>query len=290
MIECVPNFSEGRNLSVVNEIVAAAKSGGAKVLDVNSDPDHNRSVLTFAGEEEKVFESAFQSIKKASQLIDLRKHQGVHPRIGAADVIPFIPMAGNSMDDCIRLAERLGARVSEELNIPVYLYGKAAQRLECVNLSDIRRGGYEELIKAIEDDPLRKPDFGPEKLGPAGASAIGARDFLIAFNIYLVSDDIPSAKKIARKIRESSGGLKCVKALGLEVAHHAQVSMNLTDYRVTPIDVVFNAVKAYAEEEGQKIWKSELIGLAPAAAFSTISPSKILLSDFTDRKIIENVL
>jgi glutamate formiminotransferase len=231
-IECIPNFSEARRPDVVDKIVAAIQSvEGAKLLDRSSDLDHNRTVLTFAGTPAAVEEAAFRAIRQAADLIDLNEHKGEHPRIGATDVVPFVPLAGVSMEECVLLARRLGERVGSELRIPVYLYEYAATRPERTNLENLRKGQFEGLREEIQSNPDRKPDFGPARLGSAGATVIGARDPLIAFNVYLTTSDVEIAKKIARAIRQSSGGLRYVKALGLFVEERAQVSINLTNYR-----------------------------------------------------------
>ena len=267
IVECVPNFSEGRRPEVVQAIVEAAASvPGACVLDVQSDGDHNRSVVTLVGPPEAVEEAAFRAIARAAELINLDEHQGAHPRIGATDVVPFVPVSGVTMEECVALAHRLGRRVGEELSIPVYLYEAAATRPERVNLADVRRGEYEGLKAEIETDPDRAPDFGPAHLGPAGATAIGARPFLIAFNVYLNTSDVSIAKRIARAVRHSSGGLHYVKALGLLVKGQAQVSMNLTDFRRTPIHRVMQMIRSEAARYGVAVTHSELVGLMPQRA------------------------
>ncbi len=215
LVECIPNFSEARRPEIVEAILQAITSAGVTVLDRHSDSDHNRTVITYVGAPEAAEEAAFQAIKKAAELIDLGQHTGAHPRIGATDVVPFVPISGVSMEDCVASARRLGERVGKELGIPVYLYEEAATRPDRVNLENIRRGQYEGLKAEIETNPERKPDFGPARLGPAGATVIGARHPLIAFNVYLATDDISIAYAIAKKIRQSSGGLPAVKALGI---------------------------------------------------------------------------
>ena len=226
-VECIPNFSEARRPEVVDKIAAAITSvAGARLLDRSSDLDHNRTVLTFAGPPQAVEEAAFRAIRTASELIDLNHHTGEHPRVGATDVCPFVPLSGVTMDDCVALAKRLGERVGRELGIPVYLYEYAASRPERTNLENLRKGQYEGLKSEIETDPDRQPDYGPARLGPAGATVIGARNPLIAFNVYLTTAEVEIAKKIAKAIRQSSGGMRYVKALGLLVDGRAQVSMN----------------------------------------------------------------
>jgi glutamate formiminotransferase/formiminotetrahydrofolate cyclodeaminase len=287
-IECVPNFSEGRRLEVIEALKAAiAAVPGNLVLDVHSDRDHNRSVITFAGPASTVAEAAFAAIRLAAGLIDLDSHRGEHPRIGATDVVPFVPLSGASLEDCVSLARQLGRRVGEELGIPVYLYEAAASRPERVNLENLRRGEYEGLRQAIATDPERAPDFGPSRLGPAGATVIGARPPLIAFNIYLTTADVSVAKKVARSIRASSGGLPHVKALGLEVGGRAQVSMNLTDYRRTSLPTVIEAVRREAERLGVGILHSELVGLIPQQAMIDTAATALGLEAFEPRQVLE---
>ena len=229
IVECIPNFSEGRRSEVIASIKdAISKVEGVTLLDQHSDEDHNRTVFTFSSSPQAVVEAAFASIKTAAELINLDEHEGEHPRIGATDVVPFVPISGISMEECVRLAKDLGKRVGEELRIPVYLYEAAATKPERTNLENIRRGEYEGLRESILSDPSKKPDFGPTELGSAGATVIGARPPLIAFNVYLDTDDVDIAKKIAKTVRQSSGGLPFVKGLGLLVEGRAQVSMNLT--------------------------------------------------------------
>ncbi|TFH36379.1 MAG: glutamate formimidoyltransferase, partial [Anaerolineales bacterium] len=226
IVECIPNFSESRRPEVVQAIEDAIRSvKGVHTLDRHMDDDHNRTVITFAGAPEAVGEAAFLAIAKAAELIDLETHSGEHPRIGATDVVPFVPILGVTMDECVELARALGKRVGEELDIPVYLYENAATRPDRVNLAHLRKGEYEGLKKAIQEDPSRAPDFGPAKLGKAGATVIGARSPLIAYNVYLTTGDVSIAEKIARRVRQSSGGLRYVKALGMLVEGQAQVSM-----------------------------------------------------------------
>jgi len=294
IVECVPNFSEGRRPEVVDRIVKAmAAVKEIKVLDIKSDEDHNRSVITLVGPPEAITDAAFSGIAQAAELIDLNKHVGEHPRMGAADVVPFVPVRGVTMDVCVALARKLGERVGGELKIPVFLYEAAATRPERRNLADVRKGQFEGLRELIGRDPARKPDFGPEKIHPtAGAIAIGAREFLIAFNVNLASPNLALAKAIAKKIRESSGGMPCVKAIGLMLGNLnvAQVSMNLTNYRVTPVRKVFDAIRAEVEKAGEKIRNSELIGLAPQAAICPKDVEYLKIDDFDPKQIIENRL
>lgn len=291
LVECIPNFSEGRRMEVVEQIVAALTSvEGVVLLDRHSDPDHNRTVVTFVGPPEAVEEAAFRGIAKAAELIDLNQHQGEHPRIGATDVVPFVPIEGVTMAECIEMARRLGKRVGKQLGIPVYLYEKAATRPDRENLENIRRGEYEALKEEIGKNPARDPDFGPAEVGPAGATVIGARDPLIAFNVYLTTDDVSIANKIARAVRHSSGGLRYVKALGMLVAGRAQVSMNLTNYRKTPIARVVELIRREAQRYGVAIHHSELVGLAPQEALVEAARWYLQLDAFEPEQILERRL
>lgn len=266
LIECIPNFSEGRRQSVIDQLVAAVRAQPVHLLDVSSDADHNRTVITFAGEPDAVSAAAFASAEAAARLIDLERHDGVHPRIGAVDVIPFVPLRDATVANCVALAHRLGERIGSELGLPVYFYEAAAQRADRVNLADVRRGGYEALRTALPADPTRQPDTGPPRISPAGAVAIGVRAPLIAFNIYLDTDDVSVAQAVATAIRTASGGLPYVKALGLLVNGRAQVSINVIDYRRTSLFAILEAVRAAAERHGAGIAASELVGLTPRAA------------------------
>jgi glutamate formiminotransferase len=291
IIECVPNFSEGRRREIIDQIVRALASvEGVRVLDVQSDVDHNRSVVTMVGEPEAVEEAAFRGIERAAQLIDMHQHQGEHPRMGATDVVPFVPIAGVTMADCVEIARRLGERVGRELSIPVYLYEEAAARPERRNLADVRQGEYEGLKAEIETDPHRAPDFGPARMGKAGATAIGARPPLIAFNVYLNTDDVAIAKAIARAVRHSSGGLRYVKALGLLVEGRAQVSMNLTNYRQTPIHRVVEMIRREAARYGAAIVSSEVVGLMPNEALVDAARFYLQLDGFSPEQVLENRL
>jgi glutamate formiminotransferase/formiminotetrahydrofolate cyclodeaminase len=291
LIECIPNFSEARRPEVIDQIVAAVQSvGEVKLLDRSSDLDHNRTVLTFAGSPAGVEEAAFRAIKTAAELIDLDAHTGEHPRIGATDVCPFVPLNGATMDDCVAIAKRLGERVGGELSIPVYLYEAAATRPERVNLENIRKGQYEALKTEIESDPNRQPDYGPSKLPKAGATVIGARNPLIAFNAYLTTDDVSIAKKIAKAVRHSTGGLRYVKGLGLLVDGRAQVSMNLTNFHETPIARVVEFIRREAQRYGVNIHHCELVGLIPQEALVDAAVWYTQLDQFDKAQILESRL
>jgi glutamate formiminotransferase/formiminotetrahydrofolate cyclodeaminase len=289
LVECIPNFSEGRRQEVIESIASAILSvPDIVILDRHSDHDHNRSVITFAGPPERAVEAAFKGIAKAAELIDMDTHEGEHPRLGAADVVPFVPLAEMTLDDCVELARKLGKRVGDELNIPVYLYEAAAARPDRVNLEDIRRHEYEQLKEDIRSDPDREPDFGPSRLPKAGATIIGARTPLIAFNVYLNTDRIELAKSIAKSIRHSSGGFRFVKALGLMVEGRAQVSMNLTDYRKTSIARVVEMIRREATQHGVAIERSELVGMTPQAALVDAAQWYLQLDDFDFSQILES--
>lgn len=291
LVECIPNFSEGRRTAVVDQIVKSMQSvPGVSILDRHSDADHNRSVVTLVGPPRAVSEAAFRGIQSASELIDMDQHQGAHPRIGAADVVPFVPIRGVSKADCVQLARDLGKRVGEELNIPVYLYEDAALSPDRVNLENIRKGQYEGLKEAIAADASRKPDFGPGRMGKAGAVVIGARAPLIAFNVYLSTDDVSIAKRIACTVRHSSGGLRFVKAMGVLVDGLAQVSMNLTNFRKTSIALVVETIRREAQRYGTNIHHSELVGLTPQEALVDAAVWYTQLDQFDPAQILENKL
>jgi glutamate formiminotransferase/formiminotetrahydrofolate cyclodeaminase len=291
LVECIANYSEARRPEVVEAIVQSIKAiPGARVLDLHSDPDHNRSVITFIGSPKAVEEAAFQSIQKAAELINLDQHTGEHPRIGATDVVPFVPIQGTSMDECVALAQHLGQRVGNELGIPVYLYEQAATRPERQNLENIRRGQYEALKDEIATLPERAPDYGPKKVGPAGATVIGARHPLIAYNVYLTTDDINIANKIAKAIRNSSGGLRYLKALGMLVEGRAQVSMNLTNFMSTPVARVVETIRREALRYGVGVHHSELVGLIPQAALVDAAVWYLQLDQFEPDQILESKL
>ncbi len=292
LVECVPNFSEARRPDVVEAIVAAIRSASpeVQVLNVSSDMDHNRTVVTFAGSPAGVEAAAFAGIARAAELIDLDHHTGEHPRLGATDVVPFIPVRGATMADCVAIARRLGERVGRELRLPVYLYEAAATRPERENLENIRRGQYEALKAEIATQPSREPDFGPRQVGPAGATVIGARAFLIAYNVYLSTADVAVAKKIAKAIRYSTGGLRYVKALGLLVEGQAQVSMNLTHFAQTPVARVVELIRSEAARYGVHVTRSELVGLIPQAALVDAAQWYLQLDNLEADQILENCL
>jgi glutamate formiminotransferase len=291
LVECIPNFSEGRRTEVIDAITNAIEAvPGVLLLGRSSDRDHNRSVITFVGSPDAVCEAAFRAIAKAAELINLEDHQGQHPRIGATDVVPFVPLKNMTIEECAALARTLGQRVGEELNIPVYLYEVAATHPDRTNLENIRRGNYEGLKSAVQTDPSRLPDFGPAQLGSAGATVIGARAPLIAFNVYLTTDDVEIARKIAVTVRHSSGGLRFVKALGLLVDGHAQVSMNLTDFTRTPIPQVVEMIRREAARYGTTIHHSELVGMIPQMALIDAARWYLQLDQFSPNQILETRL
>ncbi len=291
IIECVPNFSEGRRKDVIEKIVHSIQTvAGTKILDVESDPDHNRSVVTFVGSKESVQEAAFQGAKTASQLIDLNKHTGQHPRMGALDVLPFIPLESATMLDCIDIANKVGSRIAKELKIPVYMYEEAAKRPDRRNLEDVRRGQFEGIRDTIKTDDTRIPDYGPRAMHPtAGAVAVGARMPLVAFNIDLRTQDVDVAKEIAKKIRTSGGGLPHLKALGLylEARKMAQVSMNLTNYKVTSVSKVFDAVRKEASARGVEVAHGEIIGLVPLDAVCDLAAKYINVPVIPENQVLE---
>jgi len=297
LIECIPNFSEGRDPKKIKKIQDAISGvKGVHILNSTSDTNHNRTVITFVGEPKNVYKAAFEAVKAAAKIINLNDHTGVHPRIGATDVLPFVPLHSATIKDCIDLAKKLGAQIGKDLKIPIYFYEKAATRPERENLSEVRNVGYEKLREEIGENPIRKPDFGPEKLTTAGATAIGVREILIAYNVNLNSNDIFLAREIARKIRASNGGLSYVKALGLELADRGivQVSMNLTNYKETGIKEVYDLIKKEAKKEDVEILESEIIGLVPQKALTDCAKDyrkylKLTL-DFKEEQILEVAL
>src|SRR5215218_8615391 len=291
LVECVPNFSEGRRPDIVDAIrsaIAAVES--VRILDVSSDASHNRSVITFVATVEHAVDAAYAGIARARELIDLTTHQGEHPRLGATDVVPFIPLEGATMDDCIALARRLGARVGEELEIPVYLYERAATRPDRENLADVRRGEFEGLRGEMGTNAARDPDFGPKRVHPtAGATVVGARPFLVAYNVYLgPASNIGVAKDVAKAVRGSSGGLRYVKGLGLEVDGQAQVSMNLVDLEKTPLYRAYDMVKMEAAAHGVAPTWSEIVGLVPERALFDAAARHVQLRAFSPAMVLEH--
>ena len=291
LFECVPNFSEGRDAEKIERIVAPARDiPGVTVLDVERNADHNRCVISLVGEGDALLEAVFRMVGVATQLIDLNVQRGEHPRMGATDVVPFVPIGSSTMADAIRLAERLGARVAKELGIPVYLYAAAAKRPERADLANVREGQFEGLREAIVSDPARAPDFGEPRLHPtAGAVAVGARPVLIAYNAYLTTPDVSVAKRIAKSVRARDGGLPEVKALGFEIRerNRAQVSMNLTDYRVTPIHRALEAVRREAQRFGVAVEESEIVGLVPEDALFDAAEYYLQLHSFDRAAVLE---
>ena len=293
LVECVPNFSEGRRKEVVDGILDAIQKGGnVKLLDSRMDPDHNRVVVTFVGEPEECFNAAFAGCKKATELIDMNEHSGEHPRFGATDVIPFVPISGVTIEDCINLARKLAEKISKELHIPTYLYGEGALRDDRKVLQKFRTKTfqYEQLKEAIKTDEKYAPDYGEKEIHPtAGATNVGAREFLIAYNIYLDTQDVSIAKKIAEAIRFSTGGLRYIQALGFEIKERncVQVSMNITNYKGTPIHRVFDMVKREAERYGVKVTESEVYGMLPIDALLDAAEHYLQLNNFDRKQIIE---
>ena len=291
MIECVPNFSEGRRKDVIEEICKASRVKGAELLDVHSDSDHNRSVLTIVGNVEAIGESALSTCAKAVELIDMRKHNGVHPRIGAVDVVPFVPLGNASMEDCVNIADKFAKTFAERFSIPVYLYGEAARSPERKSLPNIRKGQFEALRDVIGTDKAREPDYGPKKINPtAGATSVGARRILIAYNVDLDTDKIEIARKIAKRIRESDGGLQGVQALGLKLENRGvvQISTNLTNYKRTSIFDVYEAIVGEAIESRVDVLDSEIVGMVPRDALPSAELGNLMLKNFSQEKIIEN--
>ena len=286
IIESAPNFSEGRRSEVVAALVTAIQAPGVLLLDQSSDWDHNRSVITIAGPPAAVVEGLFRAVAVAAKAINLFTHQGVHPRLGATDVVPLIPIQRCTLADCVEWAQRLGQRIGTELELPVYLYEAAATCPERRNLADVRRGEFEQLIQEIHL-PARTPDYGPAQVGPAGAVIVGARQFLIAYNVYLNSADVTIAKRISKAIRASSGGFPAVKAIGLLVNGQAQVSMNLVDYTQTPLHIVFDAIVRLAQTEGVTVDRSELVGLIPQAAVVQAAAHYLKLPELTTMRMVE---
>ena len=291
LVECVPNFSEGRDTGRVDAIVEAMKIPGVYLLDREMDADHNRSVITLAGEREAIEEAAIRGVGRAAELIDLNAHQGAHPRMGAADVVPFIPIHGVTLADCVAMARRVGAEIWKRFGIPVYFYEAAATRPERQNLEAIRKGQFEGIRDEIATNPARLPDFGEARLhSTAGATVVGARKALIAYNVFLNSPDVEIAKKIAKAVRFSSGGLRFVKGAGFLVRGMAQVSMNLTDFEQTPVHRVFELVKQEAARYGVAPVSSEIVGLIPKAALEAAAEWFLQVENFDSSLILENRL
>ncbi|MCP5114416.1 MAG: glutamate formimidoyltransferase [bacterium] len=294
LVECVPNVSEGRRRDTVRALCQTiADVPGVLLLDCQSDVDHNRSVITFAGTWEAVLEAAVRLAGAAAEMIDLRRQRGVHPRIGALDVLPFVPLRGATLEDCARLAVEAGEEIWSRHRIPVYLYEAAARRTARRNLADIRRGQFEGLREAVRTDARRRPDIGgPDPHPSAGATAIGARKLMIAYNVLLATSDAGIARRIARKIRFSSGGLPHVKAMGvlLDSRKQAQVSMNLTDFEVTPPHVVFEAISRQAEQMNTAVAGSEIVGLIPQKALDMAAGRDLRIQNFHPRLVLENRL
>jgi glutamate formiminotransferase/formiminotetrahydrofolate cyclodeaminase len=291
LVECVPNFSEGRDPQNIAAIVGQIETvESVQMLDQEMDKDHNRAVITFVGEPEAVLEAAWRAVVKATELIDMEKHHGEHPRMGATDVVPFIPISEVTMEECVDLARRLGERMGRELEIPVYLYEAAANRPDRENLAEVRRGEYEGIKVAIQTDPNRKPDFGPCRTHPtAGATAVGARPYLIAFNVYLGTTNLKIAKDIAKAIRFGDGGLRYVKALGFEIKERqqVQVSMNLVNFEKTPIFRAYEMIKSEARRYGVPLVSSEIIGLTPLKGLIDTAEFFLGLENFKTDQILE---
>ena len=292
LVECVPNFSEGRRPEAVQQIAEAIGAVDTTcILDKHVDPDHNRSVITFVATPDHIVDAAVAGVRRASELIDLRTHKGVHPRLGATDVLPFVPVRGVTIDDCVALAHQAGERIARELSIPVYYYERAALRPDRVNLEDVRRGAFERLLEQIATNAERAPDVGPAKIhDSAGAIIIGARPFLIAFNVVLRSDDVAVARQIARNIRARNGGLPFLKALGfrLETRNLVQVSMNLVNYEITGMGAAYEAIRREADSLGVEIESAEIVGLVPRNALDRRAEYFGKLENFTEAIILEN--
>ncbi|MGB7556515.1 MAG: glutamate formimidoyltransferase, partial [Candidatus Korobacteraceae bacterium] len=291
IVECVPNFSEGRDKARVDAILEAMKMDGVYLLDREMDADHNRCVITLVGDPVKVAEAAIRGVGKAAELIDLTKHTGAHPRLGAADVIPFIPIEGVTLEDCVAIARRVGEEIWKRYQVPVYLYEAAAQKPERQNLENVRRGQFEGIREELKTNPARKPDFGNAELhSTAGATIVGARKFLVAYNVYLNTPDVEIAKKIGKAVRFSNGGLRYVKGMGVPVRGLAQVSMNLTDTDQTPIARVFEYVKREAARYGVMPVSSEIVGLIPKKALEDAAEWFLQIENFDSSLILENRL
>jgi glutamate formiminotransferase len=289
LVECVPNFSEGRKKDVIDKIFNAAKKvQSVKVFELEFDRSHNRCLFTIVGSPDAVFRAVWESIKVATELINMNKHQGEHPRIGATDVVPFVPVSGVDIDECVSLAKKLGQRVAKEFKIPVYLYEEAASRKDRVNLAEVRKGEYEGLKSEIKTNPERKPDYGLSKMHPtAGATVIGARKYLIAYNVNLDTENIEIAKKIAANIREKDGGLSGVKALGFNVNGFAQVSMNLVDFEKTNFDEVYREIEKWTKRFKVKIKNTEIYGMIPLESLVRAIKFTFKADNFKSDQILE---
>ena len=286
IVECVPNFSEGKDKDIINQIFEASKTDKVKSFELEFNADHNRMLFTIVGAPEDVLESVFASIKKATELIDMNKHTGEHPRIGATDVVPFVPVSGITMEECVDLSNKLAKRVADELQIPVFMYEESAKNPEYKNLADVRVGQFEGFKKE-----MKKPDYGPLKIHPtAGAIVIGARKYLIAYNINLETTDVAIAKDIAKKIREKDGGMKAVKALGFEVDGLAQISMNLVDFEITNFDQVYKEIEKLALAQNVKIKSSEIYGMIPMEAVVMAVKKTFKADTFKSDQILEKKL
>ena len=293
LVECVPNFSEGKRKEVIDAIVNEARKYKVKILDLSPDADHNRTDVTIIGEPEEVKKAVLDMAIKCVELIDMNKHKGEHPRMGAMDVVPFVPLMNTTMDDCIELANEFAKEFSERTGVPCFLYEEAAKKPSRKNLADVRRGEFEGLKEEIGKNPEKVPDYGPNKIHPtAGATAVGARFFLIAFNVNLSTDDIKIAKEIARAVRHSSGGYRYVKAMGFEIKERGivQVSMNMVNYRLTPLFRVFETIKREAERYGVNVIGSEIVGLVPMEALIDIARFYLQLENFKDGQVLEKRL
>ncbi len=291
LVECVPNFSEGRDRAKVDAIVEAMKVNGVYLLDREMDADHNRCVITLVGERDAIQEAAIRGVGKAAELIDLTRHHGAHPRMGAADVVPFLPIDGVTIEDCVAMAQHVGGEIWKRFQIPVYLYEAAARTPERTNLENIRRGQFEGIRDEITTNPARRPDFGEPRLHPtAGATVVGARKFLIAYNVFLNTPDVEIAKKVAKAVRFSSGGMRFVKGAGFLVRGLAQVSMNLTDFEQTPVHRVFELVKREAARYGVMPVSSEIVGLIPKKALEQAAEWFLQVENFDSSLILENRL
>jgi len=290
LVECVPNFSEGQREDVINAIVEEARKYRVKILNVSPDSDHNRTDVTIIGEPEEVMKAVMDMAVKAVELIDMNRHKGEHPRMGAMDVVPFVPLMNMTMEECVKMAHEFAKEFSERTGVPCFLYEEAATRPDRKNLADIRRGEFEGLKEEIGKNPDKVPDYGPNAIHPtAGATAVGAREFLIAFNVNLATDNIEIAKNIARAVRHSSGGYRYVKAMGFEIKERGivQVSMNMTNYRKTPLFRVFETIKREAARYGVNVLSSEIVGMIPMEAMVDVCAFYLQLEDFKMEQVIE---